>query len=134
MIEKQFTLYLENKLGVLADLTAKLADAKVNIEGISVAESTDVAIVQIVVNKAQATAKLLKKNKIPYTIQNVALVHLPNKPGSLARIVSQIAKFRVNINYVYATGCACKNDCDCYAVIGAPDLKKVEKAWKAMSK
>jgi hypothetical protein len=134
MIEKQFTLYLENKLGVLADLTTKLAKAKVNIEGISVAESTDVAIVQLVVNKAQAAARLLKTAKIPYTVQNVALVHLRNKPGSLARIVSRVAKSKVHINYVYATGCACKQGCDCYVVIGAPDLKKVEKAWKSIVK
>ena len=134
MIEKQFTLYLENKPGVLANVTNRLAKAKVNIEGISVAESTDVAIVQLVVNKAQAAAAVLKKAKIPYTMQSVALVHLSHKPGSLARIVSKISKFRVHINYVYATGCACKKACDCYAVIGAPDLKKVEKAWKAASK
>lgn len=134
MIEKQYTLYLENKPGVLADLTNQLARAKVNIEGISVAESTDVAIVQLVVNRAKAAAAVLKKAKIPYTVQNVALVHLSNKPGSLARIVSKISKFRVHINYVYATGCACKKPCDCYAVIGAPDLKKVEKAWRAVSK
>jgi len=134
MIEKQFTLYLENKLGVLANLTSKLATAKVNIEGISVAESTDVAIVQLVVNKEQTAARILKAAKIPYTVQNVALVRLTNKPGSLARIVSKVAKSRVHINYVYATGCACKRGCDCYAVIGAPDLKKVEKAWKTMAK
>ena len=134
MIEKQFTIYLENKPGILADVTSKLAKAKVNIEGISVAESTDTAIVQLVVDRAQAAAKTFKQAKIAYTVQNVALVHLTNKPGSLARIVSQIAKFRININYVYATGCACKKGCDCYAVIGAPDLKKVEKAWKTMSK
>jgi hypothetical protein len=134
MIEKQFTLYLENKLGVLAALTTKLAKAKVNIEGISVAESTDVAIVQLVVNKAPTAARILKAARIPYTVQNVALVHLTNKPGSLERIVSKVAKSKVHINYVYATGCACKKACDCYAVIGAPDLKKVEKAWKSTAK
>ena len=134
MIEKQFTLYLENKPGVLADVTTKLANAKVNIEGISVAESTDTAIVQLVVNKASAAAKVLKRAKIPHAVQNVALVHLRNEPGSLAKIVSKISKFRVHVNYVYATGCACKKGCDCYAVIGAPDLKKVEKAWRSLSK
>jgi hypothetical protein len=134
MIEKQFTLYLENKPGVLAAMTTRLAKAKVNIEGISVAESTDVAIVQLVVNKAQVAARTLKEARIPYTVQNVALVHLTNKPGSLAELVARIARFRVHINYVYATGRPRHNGSDCYAVIGAPDLKKVEKAWKTMSK
>ena len=134
MIEKQFTLYLVNKPGILANVTARLADAKVNIEGISVAESTDTAIVQVVVSKAKAAAAVFKKAGIPYTVQNVALVHLSHQPGSLAKILAKIAKDRININYVYATGCACKKACDCYVVIGAPNLKKVEKAWKAIAK
>jgi hypothetical protein len=131
MIEKQFTLYLENKPGVLAHLTQQLARAKVNIEGISVAESTDVAIVQIVADKTAAASRALKAAKIPFTVQNVAVLRLKNQPGALAEVVSQLARARVNINYVYATGCSCSQNCECYAVISAPDLNKVKAAWKA---
>jgi len=131
MIKKQFTLYLENKPGVLASLTGKLAAAKINIEGISVAESTDVGLVQLVVSNAEITEKILTKAQIPFTVQNVALVHLDNKPGALARIVSKLADAHVNINYVYATGCDCKDCRGCYAIISAPQLKKVDQIWNA---
>jgi hypothetical protein len=130
MIRKQFTLYLENKLGVLAHITTQLARAKINIEGISVAESTDVGLVQLVVSNAEATKKILTKEHIAFTIQMVSLVHLDNKPGSLARIASKLAKAGVNINYVYATACSCKDCSGCYAIISSQDLKKVEKVWR----
>ena len=130
MIKKQFTLYLENRQGVLAGVTAKLAAAKVNIEGISVAESTDVAIVQVVVDNAAATKRAFDKAGIPFTVQDVAMVHLSHQPGELAKILTKVARDGININYVYATGCDCKSDCNCYAIIGADNLKKVEKAWK----
>jgi hypothetical protein len=130
MIKKQFTLYLENKPGILAFITNALAKAKVNIEGVSVAESTDVSILQMVVSNAQATEKILNGKRIPYTVQDVALVHLDNKPGALAGIASRLAKAGININYVYATACDCKNCGGCYAIISSPNLKKVEAIWR----
>jgi hypothetical protein len=131
MIKKQFTLYLENRLGILARLTTRLAKAKINVEGISVAESTDVGLVQMVVSNAEATKKILDKEKIAFTTQSVAVVHLENKPGALAMISSKLAKAGININYVYATGCDCKDCGGCYAIISSPDLKKVEKVWNS---
>jgi hypothetical protein len=130
MIKKQFTLYLENKPGMLALITNALATAKVNIEGVSVAESTDVSIMQMVVSKAQTTERILKSKRIPFTEQDVALVHLDNKPGALAGIASKLAKAGININYVYATGCHCENCRGCYAIISSPNLKKVEAIWR----
>lgn len=138
MIKKQFTLYLENKPGELAKVTKKLADEEINIEGISVSENTDVSLVQVVVSKALATKKVLTRMRIPYTIQEVALLPIRNEPGALAKIAARLAKNGVNINYVYATAGDCKDKCDChetscncYAIINAPNLKKVEAAWKS---
>ena len=133
MIKKQFTLYLENKPGMLAKVTRLLAGNRVNIEGISISASTDIGLVQIVVDNAGVTRKALTSAKISFSVQDVVLIPLPHKPGSLARIVSEVSKAGVNINYVYATGCDCKQGCHCYAILSAPDLKKVEKAWKQMA-
>lgn len=130
MIKKQFTIYLENKPGMLALITNALATAKVNIEGISVAESTDVGLVQMVVSNAHATEKILKNKRIPFTVQDVALVHLDNRPGALAGIASKLAKAGININYVYATACDCDDCGGCYAIISSPNLKKVEAIWR----
>lgn len=129
MIKKQFTLYLENKPGALATVTRRLASEKVNIEGISVAASTDVGLVQVVVSNAAATKRVLSTAGIAFTVQDVAIVPLPNRPGALSRVVSKLATSGVNINYVYATACDCGGNCNCYAVISAPDLKKVESIW-----
>ncbi len=44
MIKTQFTLYLVNRPGELARATKAFATAQINIEGISVAERTDVSL------------------------------------------------------------------------------------------
>ena len=131
MIKKQFTIYLENKPGELARVSRFLKTAKINIEGISVSASTDIGLVQIVPSNAANTRKVLNKAKVAFTVQDVALVPLENKPGALADIASRMARDGVNINYIYATGCTCKDACGCYAVISAPDLPKAEKAFLA---
>ncbi|MBA4389063.1 MAG: amino acid-binding protein [Verrucomicrobia bacterium] len=133
MIRQQFTLYLENRPGELAAVVSKLAVAGINIDGISVAESTDVAIVQMVVSSAIATKRVLAKAKIPYTTQNVALVHVKNRPGALAGILTKLSKRKININYIYSTACDCRNGCSSYAILSAPNLKKVEQAWVDVS-
>ncbi len=129
MIKKQFTLYLENKPGALAAVTRLLTREKINIDGISVSETTDVGLVQLVVSNATKTRQILRKASIPFTTQDVALLTLKNQPGSIARVSGALAKAGVNINYIYATGCKCTPDCECNVIISAPDLKRVEKAW-----
>jgi hypothetical protein len=135
MRKRQFTLYLENKPGVLAKITDRLANAKVNIEGISVANSSDVALLQMVVSNATAAKRVFNALNVAFTVQDVALIPLANKPGSLARVAEKLAEARININYVYATACDCAGDCacSCYAVISAPDLDRVEDAWRKAS-
>lgn len=129
MIKKQFTLYLENKPGELARVTKLLATQKVNIEGISVSAGADVALVQLVADIAAVAKRVLSKEQVPFTVQDVAVVSLVNRPGALELIVSKLAAAGVNINYIYATAC---KSCDCPAsvVISAPDLRKVEAVCK----
>ncbi len=127
MIKTQFTLYLVNRPGELARATRALARARINIEGISAAERTDVSLVQIIVSNAQATRQALKKAGIPLSEQKVAVLSLPNAPGELGKLASDLAKKNVNINYLYAT--ASGSGTECSVIISADDLKKVENAW-----
>ena len=133
MIKKQFTLYVENKPGELAKIARMLTKEKINIDGVSVAETTDVGLIQVVVSNAAKTRKVLKKAEIPFTVQNVSLLLLKNVPGALWDVVDRLAKKKVNINYVYATGCNGNKTCEAYVVIGAPDLNKVEEAWTSVT-
>ena len=81
MIKTQFTLYLVNRPGELARATEAFATAQINIEGISVAERTDVSLVQVIVSNARRARQALKKAGIPASEQKVAILALANKPG-----------------------------------------------------
>jgi hypothetical protein len=125
MLKKQFTLYLQNRPGELARVTSELSKAKINVEGMSAATSSDVGLVQIVVSNATRTRAVLKKTGVSYTMQDVVVVELQNAPGALAQLTAKLARSKININYLYATACACGPQCRCYAVISAPNPSRV---------
>lgn len=129
MITKQFTLYLENRPGELAGIIGKVSKGKVNIEGISLAASTDVGLVQLVTSDAAKTKKILTKAHVAFTGQDVCVITMDDEPGSLFKVVSAMAKAKLNLNYIYATGGACCEGGKCKVVISANNLKKVEAAW-----
>jgi len=131
MIKKQFTIYLQNRPGVLAKLVGRLGKAGINIEGISACTSPDVGLVQLVVSNATSARRIFKSMGLAYTTQDVSLMKLPNKPGILARIASDLAEADVNISYIYGTGN--EGDEDSYLILSAPDLKKVEAAWRRLA-
>ncbi len=134
MIEKEFTLYLDQTPGALAAVMEALAAAAVNIDGISVAASSEVCLVQVVVSDARQASKVLDGAGISYTVQDVSLLPLDNVPGALGRVVTLLSSAKVAINYLFATGMPAGNASQTYAVIGAPDLQAVERAWKSADK
>ncbi|MCK4249682.1 MAG: ACT domain-containing protein [Candidatus Omnitrophica bacterium] len=126
MLKKQYTLYLENKPGALAKVTKILSLAKVNIEGISVSESTDVGLVQVIVSNSTAAKSTLTRAGIPYTVQTVVVLPLENRPGALTEVALKLSKAGVNLNYLYGTASKCICGCDSQIVISASNLRKVE--------
>ena len=130
MIRTQLTLYMTNRPGELARATKAFAAAEINIDGISVAETTDVGLVQLIVSDAGLARQVLKKAEIPFSEQRVAVLTLPNKPGALAAVASRLAEHDVNINYLYATTSPLGSGDDCTMVISSDDLEKVEALWE----
>ncbi len=129
MIKTQLTLYLKNKPGELARATRALTSAKINMEGISVAGTRDLSLVQIVVDDARAARLAMKKAGIPLTEQRVAVLSLDDTPGALAKVASRLAKKRININYLYATSPASGTGHECAVVVSADNLQKVQALW-----
>jgi len=130
MIRTQFTLYMINRPGELARATEAFAAAEINIDGISVAETSDVGLVQLIVSDAGLARQVLKKADISFSEQRVAILTLPNKPGALAAVASRLAEQNVNINYLYATTSPLGSADDCTMVISADDLEEVEALWE----
>lgn len=126
--KQQLTVALENKLGQLARLSGVLKRAKVNIEAISVTDSSDVAAVHLLVDSTSRARAALAKAGMLVTAQSVLAVKLPNEPGALASAAGKLSRARVNVKYVYGSSRAKGKPTT--VVFGVDDVAKAEKALK----
>lgn len=123
----QVTAYLPNKVGALAAAAKALATVNVNIEGISMAETTDTGEVRMLVSDAGKAEKALARAGIGYSKQVVEVILLKDKPGALAEFAEKLAKADVDIHYVYGSACDNGESRCCRLVVSASDLNKVKR-------
>ena len=101
--EKQFTIFMINKPGVLSMILAEFADAKINIIALTVMDSAEHGVLRVVVAAPEKVRKVLAKLNMQYNETEVLCVSLANKSGAFAAITEKLAKAHVNISYAYCT-------------------------------
>lgn len=100
---QQISVFLENKTGRLADVTRLIADAKVNIRAISIADTADFGILRLIVDKPADAAEALARGGFTTRMTDVLAIEIPDRPGSLARVMEVFKETKVNIEYLYAS-------------------------------
>jgi len=99
---KQFSIFLENKVGALLDLTRTLSDANIHVCGISVVDTADSSVVRIVVDDPDHCREVLHKAQIPTGESVVLVVELPRGPEKLDAVLRHLVAAEVNIQYTYS--------------------------------
>ena len=100
---KQISVFLENNAGRIGEVTRVLADAKINLRAISIADTADFGILRLIVDKCDEAIKALKEAGFTTRITNVVAVEIEDVPGSLAKVMELFGKNMVNIEYLYAS-------------------------------
>lgn len=103
-VETQFSIFLVNKPGVLAQVTRALADAKVNIVAMTLVDSQEHGVLRLVSMQSGLAREVLAKLNLPMTETDVLAMELSNRPGALADVAQLLGTNHVNINYAYSTG------------------------------
>jgi hypothetical protein len=99
----QFSVFLVNKPGVLAQVTGALGTAKINLIAMTLVDSQEHGVLRMVSEGVDAAREVLKKLNLPMTETEVLCVDLPNQPGALADVATMLGKEHININYAYVT-------------------------------
>jgi hypothetical protein len=100
-IAQQLAVFLENKPGALAAVCDALADAKINIFGLTVSDTTDHAVVRMVVSSTERAMTLFEAHGVLVVESDVLMIQNDNKPGSLSRIAYALSQKKINIDYGY---------------------------------
>ena len=103
MIEKQLSVLLENKVGVMAEVCKALANHGINIQAMSVSDTVDHSVLRLVVDDTRAAVHVLGERGALVVETDILRIHLEDKPGELGRLASKLARGKVNIEYAYGT-------------------------------
>jgi hypothetical protein len=99
---KQFTIALENKHGLLYQVTRALGDAGINIRALNLVDTGGFGQIRIMVSDVAATRRLLMEKMWPAREDEVIAVEIADKPGSLADLMGHLYKTDVSVIYTYA--------------------------------
>lgn len=104
-IATQLALFLENTPGTLANVCDALAEAKINILALTISDTVDHSVVRMVLSDTEKAMEIFEEHGTLVVENEVLIVEIDNKPGSLSHIAHTLSDAEINIEYMYlATG------------------------------
>ena len=95
---RQISLYVDDEPGVMAEVTALLAENGINIESIDAETIGHTGVLILTVDRYHDAINLLKSTKYRLVPDNAILVRLKDKPGSLATLARRFKDAGINIH------------------------------------
>jgi len=102
-VAPQFSIFMVNKPGVLAQVLGEFARAKINVTAMTMTDSVEHGVMRVVFAEPEKAKEVLSKLNMPYNQTEVLCVTLDNKAGALAAVAERLAKNHINISYAYCT-------------------------------
>jgi len=99
----QFSVFMVNKPGILAQVLAEFASVRLNIVAITMMDSAENGVMRVVFEDPNQAREALSKLNMPFNETEVLCVNLANKSGALATVAEKLAKGHINISYAYCT-------------------------------
>ena len=130
MSVKQVSIFLENRPGMLNDITEVLASSGIDMRALSLSETNDFGIVRIIVDDVYKATTVLKDKGFVHSVTPVLGVAIPDEPGGLNKVVSVLTAASINIEYMYAF-LGGKNEDQAYMIFHVQDLKAATAALAA---
>jgi hypothetical protein len=101
--EKQLKVVTDNKVGRLAEVTALVAEKGVNIDNICAYSCGKEAVMYLLTSDNAKAKKALDGKGFKIDEDEVILLRVWNRPGSLAAVTARLKKHGINIETVYGT-------------------------------
>ena len=99
---KQISVFLENRPGSLADFTEMLARNGVDLVSLSVADTASFGILRGIAADHENALKIISAGGYTVKSTEVLAVSVPDRPGGLAEILSELSRAGVNVEYLYS--------------------------------
>ena len=80
----QISVFLENRAGQLAEITALLAKNNIDLRAINIAETSDYGVLRLIASHEPEACRVLRENGFIFSASEVVAVGVPDEPGGLS--------------------------------------------------
>jgi hypothetical protein len=98
---RQFTVFLENRVGQLLEVVRRFENSRVRIVALSIADSAECAFVRFLLSHPEQGREILERAGLAMIESDLIGVELPNDKQPLLRVCTALLQAEVNIIQAY---------------------------------
>jgi hypothetical protein len=98
---KQFSVFAPNRMGQLHELINTLAAQVIHVLALMVLDTTDSAIIRLVVDDPDKARDLLQRRGVPFLESELLVVEV-DAASDLNKLMTALLESELNINYLYS--------------------------------
>ena len=101
---QQLSVFVENRPGSLVSVLKTLADARIDLNGLSVADTTEFGVLRLILSDPAKGEEVLQEAGFIVKATDVLAIDVNDTPGGLFQTADMLASHGLNIEYMYAFG------------------------------
>ncbi|MCA9269646.1 MAG: acetolactate synthase [Planctomycetales bacterium] len=98
---RQFTVFLENRVGQLLEVVRRFEGSRVRIVALSISDATECAFVRFLLSHPEQGREILERAGLPLIESDLIGVELPEGPQPLLQVCTALLQAEVNIVQAY---------------------------------
>lgn len=98
---RQFTVFLENRVGQLLEVVRRFEGSKVRIVALSISDSAECAFVRFLLSHPEQGREILERAGLALIESDLIGVELPSGPQPLLRVCTALLQAEINIIQAY---------------------------------
>lgn len=102
MAVKQLSIFIENKRGMLVEVTEAIGAAGVDIRALALAETPDYGILRLIVSDTDRALAAVRATGRTVSVNRMLGVRIKDQPGGLAAALRVLTEAGFDVEYMYA--------------------------------
>jgi hypothetical protein len=98
---RQFTVFLENRVGQLMDVVRRFEGSNVRIVALTIAETSECALARFLLSDPEAGREILERAGLAIVESDLIGVELPDSSQPMLQICTALLAAEVNITQIY---------------------------------
>lgn len=98
---RQFTVFLENRVGQLLEVVRRFEGSNVRIVALTISDSAECAVVRFLLSDPEQGREVLERAGLAIVESDLIGVELPESPQPLLQVCTALLQAEINISQVY---------------------------------